>query len=164
MKGGTQGFPRHEVSDKQEVLFEDVSPSTAFLLTNWKCRRWRNVFEQNFLFVAHFVSGKLLCPALHNKPNFGLIRRFRTTTGLEIENWIEKCGQTVRKFWSTWPRTESNFRFGLTSCRSQNMPSEVRHSCQVFDSFSLVTSSSWHYVSDLQGFIQSLTRPNWSFV
>ena len=22
MKGGTQGFPRHEVSDKQEVLFE----------------------------------------------------------------------------------------------------------------------------------------------
>ena len=31
MKGGTQGFPRHEVSDKQEVLFEDVSPSTAFV-------------------------------------------------------------------------------------------------------------------------------------
>ena len=30
MKGRTQGFPRHEVSDKQEVLFEDVSPSTAF--------------------------------------------------------------------------------------------------------------------------------------
>ena len=30
MKGGTQGFPRHEVSDKQEVLFENVSPSTAF--------------------------------------------------------------------------------------------------------------------------------------
>ena len=29
MKGGTQGFPGHEVSDKQEVLFEDVSPSTA---------------------------------------------------------------------------------------------------------------------------------------
>ena len=29
MKGGKQGFPRHEVSDKQEVLFEDVSPSTA---------------------------------------------------------------------------------------------------------------------------------------
>ena len=30
MKGGTQGFPRHKVSDKQEVLFEDVSPFTAF--------------------------------------------------------------------------------------------------------------------------------------
>ena len=30
MKGGTQGFPRHEMSDKQEVFFEDVSPSTAF--------------------------------------------------------------------------------------------------------------------------------------
>ena len=29
MKGGSQGFPRHVVSDKQEVLFEDVSPSTA---------------------------------------------------------------------------------------------------------------------------------------
>ena len=30
------------------------------------CRVQRNVFEQNFLFVAHFVSGKPLCPALHN--------------------------------------------------------------------------------------------------
>ena len=35
-------------------------------LTNWKCRRRRNVFEQNFLFVAHFVSGKPVCPTLHN--------------------------------------------------------------------------------------------------
>ena len=34
--------------------------------TNRKCRRRRNVFEQNFLFVAHFVSGKPLCPALHD--------------------------------------------------------------------------------------------------
>ena len=30
MKGGTQGFPRHEVSDKQEVLF--VMLSSSFLL------------------------------------------------------------------------------------------------------------------------------------
>ena len=30
MKGGTQGFPRREVSEKQKVLFKDVSPSTAF--------------------------------------------------------------------------------------------------------------------------------------
>ena len=37
MKGGTQGFSRHEVSDKQEVLFEDVSPSTAFSIR----QRWR---------------------------------------------------------------------------------------------------------------------------
>ena len=58
-----------------------------------------------------------------SKPNFGSIRRFRTMTGLEIENWIEKRGRTVRKFRSTRPRTESNFRFGLTSCRSQNLPS-----------------------------------------
>ena len=36
MKGGTQGFPRHEVSDKQEVLFEDVSPSTAFSIRQRK--------------------------------------------------------------------------------------------------------------------------------
>ena len=36
MKGGTQGFPRHEVSDKQEVLFEDVSPSTAFSIRQLK--------------------------------------------------------------------------------------------------------------------------------
>ena len=76
MKGGTQGFPRHEVSDKQEVLLRRrfavygiFNSSTQFVnnsLTNWKCRRRRNVFEQNFLFVAHFVSGKPLCPALHN--------------------------------------------------------------------------------------------------
>ena len=52
-------------------------------------------------------------------------------TGLEIENWIEN-----RKFRSTGPRTELNFRFGLTSCRSQNLPTEVRSLlCQVFDSF-----------------------------
>ena len=85
-------------------------------------------------------------------------------TGLEIENWIEKRGRTVRKFRSTGPRTESNFRFGLTSCRSQNLPTEVRSPlCQVFDSFSLVTSSSSHHASHLRGFIRSLTRPNWSF-
>ena len=36
MKGGTQGFPRHEVSDKQEVLFEDVSPSTAYSIRQLK--------------------------------------------------------------------------------------------------------------------------------
>ena len=46
-------------------------------------------------------------------------------TGLEIENWVEKRGRTVRKFRSTRPRTESNFRFGLTSCRSQNRPTTV---------------------------------------
>ena len=98
-----------------------------------------------------------------SKPNFGSIRRFRTMTGLEMENWIEKRGRTVQKFRSTRPRTESNFRFGLTSCRSQNLPSEVRSLlCQVFDSFSLVTSSSSH-ASHLRGFTRSLTRPNWSF-
>ena len=98
-----------------------------------------------------------------SKPNFGSIRRFQTMTGLEIENWIEKCGRTVRKFRSTRPRTESNFRFGLTSSRSQNLPTDVRSLlCQVFDSFSLVTSSSSHHASHLWGFIRSLIRPNWS--
>ena len=85
-------------------------------------------------------------------------------TGLEIENWIGKRGITVRKFRSTRSRTESNFRFGLTSCRSQNLPTEVRSLLrQVFDSFSLVTLSSSHHASLLWGFIRSLTRPNWSF-
>ena len=100
-----------------------------------------------------------------SKPNFGSIRRFRTMTGLEIESWIENRGRTVRKFRSTRPRTESNIRFGLTSCRSQNLPTEVRSLlCQAwFDSFSLVTSSSSHHASHLRGFIRSLTRPNWSF-
>ena len=52
-------------------------------LTNWKCRRRQNVFEQNFLFVAHFVSGKPLCPALQNikmrvssKKSFTLLKVF----------------------------------------------------------------------------------------
>ena len=99
-----------------------------------------------------------------SKPNFGSIRRFRMMTGLEIENWIENRGWTIRKFRSTRARTESNFRFGLTSCRSQNLPTEVRSlPCQVFDSFSLVTLSSSHHASHLRGFIRSLTRPNWSF-
>ena len=39
----------------------------------------------------------------------------------------------------------------------------VAPSCQVFDSFSLVTSSSSHHASHLWQFIRSLTRPNWSF-
>ena len=99
-----------------------------------------------------------------SKLNFGSIRRFRTMTGLEIENWIEKRDRTVRKFRSTRPRTESNFRFGLTSCRSQNLPPEVRSLlCQVFHSFSLVISSSSHHASHLRGFFRSLTRSNWSF-
>ena len=116
---------------------------------------------QNHQFIK-FISSVLI--ERFSKPNFGSIRRFRTMTGLEIENWIEKRGRTVRKFRSTSPRTESNFRFGLTSCRSQNLPTEVRSlHCQVFDSFSLVTSSSWHHVSHIRGFIRSLTRPNWSF-
>ena len=38
--------------------FKFTKPTKFYqLLTNWKCRRRRNVFEQNFLFVAHFVSG-----------------------------------------------------------------------------------------------------------
>ena len=40
MKGGTQGFPRHKVSDKQEVLFEDVSPSTAFSIRQLDSSSW----------------------------------------------------------------------------------------------------------------------------
>ena len=79
-----------------------------------------------------WISPSIFSLERFSKPNFGSIRRFRTMTGLEIENWIEKCGRTVRKFRSTWPRTESNFRFGLTSCRSQNLPTctgtEVRRS------------------------------------
>ena len=99
-----------------------------------------------------------------SKPNFGSIWRFRTMTGLEIENWIEKCGRTVGKFRLTRPRTESNFRFGLTSfIWLMPIAKPVSWSpallCQVFDSFSLVTSSSWHHVSHLRGFIRSL----WSF-
>ena len=165
-----------------------VSPNIEFSL--WEIQflkfslwRWTKavilphpITEQNFekcfrtRLTAHLVhfsgvaSGRIFATEGFSKPNFGSIRRFRTMTGLEIENWIEKHGQTVRKFRSTRPKTESNFRFGLTSCRSQNLPTEVLSLlCQVFDSFSLVTSSSSHHVSHLRGFIRNMTRQNWSF-
>ena len=48
VKGGTQGFPRHEVSNKQEVLFEDVSPSTAFSI------RQHRMFVVCCLFVSYY--------------------------------------------------------------------------------------------------------------
>ena len=41
----TQGFPRHEVSDKQEVLFEDVSPSTALSIRQRRQRRIDNAVD-----------------------------------------------------------------------------------------------------------------------
>ena len=63
-------------------------------------------------------------------------------TGLEIESWIEKRGRTVRKFRSTRPRTESNFRFGLNSCRSQNLP----------------TVQYWSPVAPLSGIRQFFSR------
>ena len=65
-------------------------------LTNWKCRRRRNVFEQNFLLVAHFVSGKPLCPALHNikmrvssKKSFTLLKNLHIIDFLlsGLNNW-----------------------------------------------------------------------------
>ena len=40
MKGGTQGFPRHEVSDKQEVLFEDVF--AVYGIFNSSTGHWSN--------------------------------------------------------------------------------------------------------------------------
>ena len=122
--------------------------------------RERLNFRRSALLLS-FCENRLCLSQLierFSKPNFGSIRRFRTVTGLEIENWIEKRGRTVRKFRSTRPRTESNFRFGLTSCRSQNLPSEVRSLlCQIFDSVSLITSSTSHHASHLRGFIRSLT-------
>ena len=45
MKGEKQGFPRHEVSDKQEVLFEDVSPSTAFSIRQQSPSYYQNASE-----------------------------------------------------------------------------------------------------------------------
>ena len=67
--------------------------SCWYSLTNWKCRRRRNVFEQNFLFVAHFVSGKPLCPALHNitmrvssKKSFTLLVSAVLTLGMLLSN------------------------------------------------------------------------------
>ena len=64
-------------------------------LTNWKCRRRRNVFEQNFLFVAHFVSGKPLCPALHNikmrvssKKSFTLLKKSNIAP-ISINFWMK---------------------------------------------------------------------------
>ena len=103
-----------------------------------------------------------------SKPNFGSIRRFRTMTGLEIEIESKNAAEPSESFgrpgpepnrivdsvWLVWPRADR--KTCLKSGRSFKI-------CQVFDNFSLVTSSSSHHASHLRGFIRSMTRPNWSF-
>ena len=85
----------------------------VYVLTNWKCRRRRNVFEQNFLFVAHFVSGKPLCPALRNikmrvssKKSFTLLKSLAFCLSLEQCRW----GNLVFLRWSqiTWANISYN--------------------------------------------------------
>ena len=67
MKGGTQGFPRHEVSDKQEISFRRrFAVYGIFNSSTQNAVDGETSSKQNFLFVAHFVSGKPLCPALHD--------------------------------------------------------------------------------------------------
>ena len=85
-------------------------------------------------------------------------------TGLEIENWIENRGRTVRKFRSTRPRTRIEFsiRFDLKPIAKPAYwcPDAPLSGIRQFFSL-LVTSSSSHHASHLRGFIRSLTRPNW---
>ena len=54
-------------------------------------------------------------------------------------------------------RIEFSIRFDLMPIAKPDFWSPV-FLCQVFDSLSLVTSSSWHHVSDLRGFIRSLSE------
>ena len=56
MKGGTQRFPRHEVSDKQEVLFEDVSPSTAFSIRQLEFLRVHDQLRDLHAYASTFRS------------------------------------------------------------------------------------------------------------
>ena len=72
VKGGTQGFPRHEVSDKQEVLFEDVSPSTAFSIRQLD-------IEQEFSGYIKEKKRKMVC-------------RVQSTVKRE-RNWSKFCWQ-----------------------------------------------------------------------
>ena len=95
------------MSDKQEVLFEDVSPSTAFsirkLVDELKMRIENAVdgetsSNKNFLFVAHFVSGTPLCPALHNikmrvssKKSFTLLKSIENAVDGETSSNKTSC-------------------------------------------------------------------------
>ena len=137
------------------LIEHDITRGTAFF-SPWISRMVLFFVQGSSTTLAkNIVTAEIL--ERFSKPNFGSIRRFRTMTGLEIENWIEKRGRTVRKFRSTRPRTESNFRFGLTSCRSQNRPTTVWSPVAPLSGirqFSLVTSSSSHHASHLRGFIQ----------
>ena len=71
MKGGTQGFPRHEVSDKQEVLFEDVSPSTALSIRQLDEKKLNSISRERL----NFRRQPILCTTLDRNPiqasNFG---------------------------------------------------------------------------------------------
>ena len=81
VKGGTQGFPRHEVSDKQEVLFEDVSPSTAFSI-----RR---------LDIGQEFSGYI------KEKKRKMVFRVQSTVKRE-RNWSKFCWQFA--MWGAWMR------------------------------------------------------------
>ena len=91
----------------------------------------------------------------------GFGRWLGSRSKIESKNAAERFGrpghEPNRIFDSVWPRADRK------TCPLTHS-TEVRSLlCQVFDSFSLVTSSSSHLASHLRVFIQSLTRPNWSF-
>ena len=47
------------------------------------------IFEQNFLFVAHFVSGKPLCPPLHDMITV-MFNGVLTLTDIRLPTGLEK--------------------------------------------------------------------------
>ena len=115
------------------------------------------------ILTASFINNKI---ERFSKPNFGSIRRFRTLPGSRSKIESKNAAEPSESFGRPGApnRIEFSIRFDLMPIAKPAYwywsPALL---CQVFDSFSPVTSLSWHNVSHFQGFIRSLTRPcNWA--
>ena len=105
---------------------------------------------------------------MFSKPNFCSIRRFDSTVSDDDRARDRKLNRKTRlnrpkvSVDQAPNRIKFSIRFDIMAIAK--LPrSPVAPSCQVIDSFSLVTSSSSHHASHLWQFIRSLTRPSWSF-
>ena len=81
-------------------------------------------------------------------------------TGLEIDNWTENAPAPSES--GPWPEPNRILdSVWPSSCRSRKLTSGVQSSCGRRSTVSLVTSSSWHHVSDLRGLSKVCQEQRW---